>query len=341
MQRDRWQFWDFVYAALLVIAIPVAIFHAFQDRWVQAILATLAAGAGALILFTGWLRDQEAGALSRRRGEPTGDRIEDQPELGESPSYESIPRRNGRVEDWAFLGANAGFVGTGFMTGVLLLAYGAAYWIGSDAAGASQIQVWFANLVDNTATDIALVSLPAALGLHLVAGIAWGIVYAGVFEPRLSGSGWRRGLIFSLVPWVLSVTVFLPIVGAGFLGLGIGAGPLPIIGNLILHVVYGVAVGQMYASRHVLTEAGRATTGYERRALIVSQRTMALSLVAGMVLGLFVGLLGSGLIAPEADTFLVGVLAAMIGGVVGVIVGSIAGLAPEQPKNDRREATPG
>jgi xanthosine utilization system XapX-like protein len=341
MRVGRWHFWDVVYAILLILAIPVAIFHIVEGRWVQAILATFAVGIGAAILFTGWLREQESGALERSRGATLRERLTDHEGFRDRPAHEPLPRRNGRLEDWAFLGAIAGFVGTGIMTAVLLLSYGIALLVGSDEPGANRIQVWFANLVDNTATDIALVSLPAALGIHLFAGIAWGIIYAGVFEPRLSGPGWRRGAIFSLVPWILSVTIFLPIVGGGFLGLAIDAGPLPVIGNLILHLAYGVAAGQVYASRWVLTEEGRAQTGYQKRALIVSQRTMAMSLVAGMILGLFVGLLGSSLFAPGVDVFLVGVIGAMIGGVVGVLVGSIAGLSPEQSESDRHEASAG
>jgi hypothetical protein len=341
MQVGRWHFWDVVYAILLILAIPVAIFHIVEGRWVQAILATLAAGIGAAIIFTGWLRDQEAGAMERSRGATFRERVTRHEGFRDRTEYEPLPRRNGRLEDWAFLGAIAGFVGTGVMTGVLLLSYGFAVLAGSDEPGANRVQVWIANLVDNTATDIALVSLPAALGIHLVAGIAWGIIYAGLFEPRLSGPGWRRGAIFSMVPWILSVTIFLPIIGGGFLGLAIDAGPLPVIGNLVLHLAYGLAAGQVYASRWVLTEEGRAETGYQKRALVVSQRTMAISLVAGMILGLFVGLLGSSLIAPGADTFLVGVISAMIGGVVGILVGSIAGLSPGQSESDRHETSPG
>lgn len=51
--------------------------------------------------------------------------------------------------------------------------------------------------------------------------------------------------MFSLIPWAFSLVVFLPLVGGGFLGLGLGAGPLPILGNLLLHAVYGVTLGSV------------------------------------------------------------------------------------------------
>ena len=40
--------------------------------------------------------------------------------------------------------------------------------------------------------------------------------------------------------------IFLPLAGGGLLGLGLGAGPLPILGNLLVHLVYGVTLGFLY-----------------------------------------------------------------------------------------------
>ena len=51
---------------------------------------------------------------------------------------------------------------------------------------------------------------------------------------------------FALIP--AAVPHHLPAAdGGGLLGMNIGAGPLPILGNLILHLVYGAVLGSAYA----------------------------------------------------------------------------------------------
>ena len=69
------------------------------------------------------------------------------------------------------------------------------------------------------------------------------LVYARYVEPRLSGASWWRDAVRAH-PWLLSLIIFLPLMGGGLLGMNIGAGPLPILGNLILHLVYGAVLGR-------------------------------------------------------------------------------------------------
>ena len=84
----------------------------------------------------------------------------------------------------------------------------------------------------------------AVVGLDLAAGIVWALVFACDANDRLIAfPGWLRGIIFALPPAVLSLVVFLPLVGGGLFGTKIGAGPLPVIGNIILHLVYGAVLG--------------------------------------------------------------------------------------------------
>jgi hypothetical protein len=81
-----------------------------------------------------------------------------------------------------------------------------------------------------------------ALALHLLLGLVWALLYGGIAEPLLRRAGqptWRRGTVFALGPWAFSVTLFLPLTGAGVLVTGVGAGPLPLLGNLMLHLLYG------------------------------------------------------------------------------------------------------
>ncbi len=103
----------------------------------------------------------------------------------------------------------------------------------------------------------------------------------------------------------------MPAVG-GFFGLGIGAGPLPIIGNLILHLVYGATLGTLYGP------AGRVVVGDEAPTELEGQVTSQQVV------------LGDNLLAAL-------VVAAMTGAALGGLVGSFIGLtyAGEETKSAR------
>src|SRR5205823_12659963 len=79
----------------------------------------------------------------------------------------------------------------------------------------------------------------------------WAVPYAMWAEPRLRGPGWLRGLTFALLPAVTSWLVVLPALGAGPLGLGLGAGLVPAAGGLVRHLLYGAAPGLVYPLRVV------------------------------------------------------------------------------------------
>src|SRR5919107_1875776 len=125
-------------------------------------------------------------------------------------------------EDWLRAGILAGFLGTFAMTIVLVAAYGLASSIGRGEGNVVQRWNW------------ALVNNPVAE--RTADGVLLALVYARYVEPRLSGASWWRGMQFALIPWLLSLIIFLPLMGGGLLGMNVGAGPLPILGNLVLHL---------------------------------------------------------------------------------------------------------
>ncbi len=251
-----------------------------------------------------------------------------EPELARKAELKHPDRTPPRVE-WLPLGIMAGFVATTLLTAGLMFSYEVARVAGSNGASASFFDKWLWSLTHNPVTETARVNIAVALILHFTAGILLGVLYAGFVEPRLRGAGWRKGSAFALVPWLLSLIVFLPAIGGGLLGLSLHAGPLPIIGNLILHLIYGVTLGGVYAVERWQTESGVPDGDDERRALDRSQRASALGVAFGLMAGGFIGEAAAGALAPGQDRLLVAVIAALIGSGVGFMLGSYAGLSPE------------
>lgn len=233
----------------------------------------------------------------------------------------------------------AGFVASTAM----FLAFIVAYLLASLLAtvelqeykrGAVAIRQWFYALTNNPLIDLARPNPYVAVLIHFIIGIIFAVIYAYFFEPRLPGPSWQRGILFSFVPWFLSLVVFLPLVGGGFFGLGIGAGPLPIIGNLIVHVVYGATLGTLYGPAGRVVEGDEAPTELESKVISRSDAAAAQGIVVGLGVGLIVGgaavllgrvigqqvFLGDNLLAALA-------VAALTGAALGGLVGSFIGLS--------------
>lgn len=309
MTQPRLSLWDLAFAGLLILAIPTAIFHYSQGGYGYAILAVAAMIVSLGVLITGWLREStpEAG-------------VEPKVPVPQAPATHATARQelrreaSGRLANWLSMGLLSGFVATGMMTLILLLAYGMAFLVGSDDPQAPLLLHWLWGLAHNPLVGTATVALPLAIVLHFIAGMAWAVVYAGLVEPYRSGPGWRRGALFSLLPWLVSVLVFLPVMGGGVLGLNLGAGPLPLLGNLLLHLGYGVTLGELYA-------------GKEPADLANLKPTLAAGILPGLVLGGLVGFL-SGSVLAQGTQPVVAVLGAILGSAGGAILGTVLGLAP-------------
>jgi hypothetical protein len=243
-----------------------------------------------------------------------------------------------REEGWLREGVIAGFVATFAMTVVLAAAYGLARAIG-DEDGAT-IERWVWNLAHNPVTERPEDYPFIAIGLNLLIGLALGAIYARIGEPLLGGPGWRKGITFSLIPWIISIVAFLPIMGGGFLGMDVEAGPLPILGNLILHVVYGAILGGLYGLR---LNAGLDDTPAEIEEARRSERGAALGVVAGVALGAFAGWLLSGQIEEISTTSTTTVVGALAGGAIGLLIGSIVGMgeglfSPDHPGYEEQDS---
>jgi len=226
---------------------------------------------------------------------------------------------------------------------VLVVVSGIAGSLGELYRGANVLFDWMYGLTHNPIVELGRGSLFVALALHLAVGMLWAILYALVFEPRLRAfPGWLAGIFFSGLPFVLSVVVFLPLLGAGLFGSALAAGPLPLVGNAILHVIYGATLGAGYSAGADLAESaddseleaiGQSAT--MRRAETDAARGILIGATVGGVLGVLIGmvlpvsaierLIGSWPVA-------IGVAGVLSGGAVGALVGSMAGLTePRAP----------
>lgn len=242
----------------------------------------------------------------------------------------------------------AGFVATVAMTLALLLAFFAARELGSPTPPAYAAQPgppqWLWALAHNPITEMTRGALAAAFALHLALGLMWALVYAAFFERHLPGEDWQRGMVFSLIPYVLSLVVFFPLAGGGLFGLALGAGPLPILGNLILHLVYGASLGALYGrmGERVLTESG-VPVPEEAARLAKAERAAATGIVVGAVIGVILGVSGGRLFGGLGPVSEAGVVAALfwalVGGSVGALVGSLAGLGGGPGPKDRAAET--
>jgi hypothetical protein len=237
-----------------------------------------------------------------------------------NPSSTAAPR-----EDWLRAGVLAGFLGTFAMTVVLVAAYGLASGIGR--VEGTVVQRWSWALVNNPVAERTADGVVLAIGANLAMGLLLALVYARYAEPRLHGLNWWRGMQFALIPWLLSLIIFLPLMGGGLFGITVGAGPLPILGNLILHLVYGAVLGSAYAEA---AEDWLDDTEVDHVNAAAAERGAAFGLVAGLVPGLVVGWLiapAFGDLVGRSETA-IGV--AFIGAAIGLAIGSFAGMSRAQ-----------
>jgi hypothetical protein len=218
----------------------------------------------------------------------------------------------------------AGFVASVAMVMAFAVAFVAALVLGR--LPVPILADWFHGLTSNRLIDVAGPNLYAATAVFFVGGLIWALLFALVFEPRLRGASWKRGVQFALVPWLFSLVVFMPLVGGGLLGFGLGAGPLPLLGNLILHVVYGATLGVVWGSAEsVIDRPRRAAYAEDLQIGHLSEIGAARGLGIGLALGLIVGVVATGIVPqavgmnPLAIIVALGLSCAAFGGFVGSV----------------------
>lgn len=87
--------------------------------------------------------------------------------------------------------------------------------------------------------------LPVALGwiAHFMVGTVLAAEYVLFFGPAFRLNRFLSGALYSLIPFVLAQVMVMPIMGAGFFSSNTPAPVLMVMGSLLGHLVYGLALG--------------------------------------------------------------------------------------------------
>lgn len=237
-----------------------------------------------------------------------------------------------RVEGWLRNSAISGCLATIALSTVVAIAYWFARAAG--AANGNQLDRWLWALVHNPVVQSTEDQITLALALNIAAGLVFAMIYGRFAEPLLPGKDWQKGVLFSLIPFVLSITVFFPVMDGGFLGTDIHAGPLPILGNLIAHLAYGVVLGWIYGLEFA---SGIDDSPLDHAANEGAERGAAVGVPLGGVVGALVGWLVSPTVNDLSNLFLTLVVGALVGGSIGLLIGSLMGMGDLGDEEDWQE----
>ena len=82
---------------------------------------------------------------------------------------------------------------------------------------------------------------------HFMIGIVLAGIYAALFVERLPGPAAVRGMLYSVLPWLLTQLVVMPMMGNGLFS----GSALMAVASLIGHLMYGAALGAVYGTAEV------------------------------------------------------------------------------------------
>jgi hypothetical protein len=192
---------------------------------------------------------------------------------------------------------------------------------------------WAYQMVHNPVVEAADNAPYLALATHFLAGILFALVYGYYVAPRSTLPSWMKGTIFAMGPFAFSVFVVFPSMGAGVLGSQLGAGPLPVAGNLLLHLAYGLSLGILYSPMTDRVMAGDRPASAEQLRYTVesSERGGTLGLVVGSIAGLVLGSLTMEALGDSTGVLsnvpgaLVPLAATLVGSGLGCLVGLLLG----------------
>ncbi|MFQ5695255.1 MAG: DUF6789 family protein [Terriglobia bacterium] len=81
------------------------------------------------------------------------------------------------------------------------------------------------------------------MAAHVINGVVvFPLIYVFVLYSFLPGASWLKGGLWGLALWLLAQVVVMPMMGAGLFSANAGGMPA-VMGSLMGHLVYGVALG--------------------------------------------------------------------------------------------------
>ncbi|MEO6966956.1 MAG: DUF6789 family protein [Rhodanobacteraceae bacterium] len=80
---------------------------------------------------------------------------------------------------------------------------------------------------------------------HFVIGIViYGLVLANAYDVIPGANATVKGLVLSVIGWLIMMIILMPLAGAGLFGMNLGI--MAPIATLILHLIYGAVLGASY-----------------------------------------------------------------------------------------------
>ena len=94
------------------------------------------------------------------------------------------------------------------------------------------------------ATHFGLPDSPVVAWIvHVAIGVVLGLVFAGTYETW-PGAPPKKGAVFAIMVRLLTMSMFMPMVGAGFFGTNIGL--VAPVATLALYLVFGLVLGAVF-----------------------------------------------------------------------------------------------
>jgi len=90
-----------------------------------------------------------------------------------------------------------------------------------------------------------IMPLPYLVGwmMHFIIGVVLTAIYASFFLKILPSEGWKKGIIYSIIPFMIAQVMLMPMMGMGLFS---GGNLLMLTGSLFTHLAYGAVAGAVY-----------------------------------------------------------------------------------------------
>ncbi len=101
---------------------------------------------------------------------------------------------------------------------------------------------------DMLGTMNPMMPMPYLMGwvMHFIIGIILTWIYAAFLINSLPSDGWKRGMIYSLIPWAVMQVIIMPmLMGQPMLS---GGDMMMLMGTILSHLAYGGVMGAVYGN---------------------------------------------------------------------------------------------